>query len=208
MASMIASGGARLAAIFLVFGALTGAVAGASTFYPIGEIPSIVIGGYCFGVEPIIGSTCGGIDGTVYVFPGLAFGIVFGPLLYFCRRVSAAGAVAYALAAFVANAVAVSVCIFLIHPLDDLLSLDNLILDIAISGVVAGAVGGGLLGAVLAVFNPASTRALSIAVAAGLGVLTPVVIMLDQPGIFAFLIVWQAGYAAAVAASLPRAAPP
>jgi hypothetical protein len=43
--------------------------------------------------------------------------------------------------------------------------------------------------------------ALSIAVGS---VLTPVVIMFDSLGIFAFFIVWQSGYAAAVAASLPR----
>jgi hypothetical protein len=103
-----------------------------------------------------------------------------------------------------ANVVAVSICISGMHPVDDLLPFDNLALDIAIPGVIAGAVGGGLLGAALAAFNSAARRALPIAVAAGLGVLTPVVIMFDGPGIFAFFIVWQSGYAAAVAACLPR----
>jgi hypothetical protein len=204
MASLIASGGATRMAIFAACGALTGTVAAACTLYRIGEFHGIAIGGYCFGVQPMPSSACGGIDGAVYVFPGLAFGIVFGPLLYFCRRLSAIGAGAYVLAAFAANLVAVSICISLMHPIGDLLPFDNFVLDVAVSGVVAGAVGGGLLGAALAAFDGAVQRALSIAVAAGLGVLTPLVIMFDQPGIFAFFMIWQSGYAAAVAASLPR----
>ncbi len=200
----IAAGGAWLVTTFAVVGALTGAIAAACTLYQIGEFYGIAVGGYCFGLQATPSSTCGGIDGAVYIFPGLAFGLVFGPLLYFCRRLSPAGAVAYGLVAFAANAVAVSICISLMHPVDDLLPFDNLILDIAISGVIAGAVGGGLLGTALAAFNSTAKRALPIAVAAGLGALTPVLTMFDTLGIFAFFIVWQSGYAAAVAASLPR----
>jgi len=204
LASRIATGGATLVAVFAAFGALTGAIAAACTFYQIGEFYGIAVGGYCFGLQAAPNSTCGGIDGAVYIFPGPVFGAVFAPLLYFCRRLSAIGAVAYGLAAFAANAVAVSTCISLMHPVDDLLPFDNLALDIAISGVIAGAVGGGLHGAALTAFNSAARRTLPIEVAAGLGVLTPVVIMLQDLGIFAFFIVWQSGYAAAVAASLPR----
>ena len=204
IASLVATRASTLAITFAVVGAMTGAVAAACTFYQIGEFYGIAIGGYCFGLQPTPSSKCGGIDGAIYVFPGLVFGIVFGPLLYFSRRLSAARAALYVLAAFVANTVAVSICISLMHPVDDLLPFDNLALDIAISGVIAGAVGGGLLGAVLAAFNSAARRALPIAVAAGLGILTPVVIMLQDLGIFAFFIVWQSGYAAAIAASLPR----
>ena len=196
--------GTTLVTAFAVCGVLTGAIAAASTFYQIGEFYGIAVGGYCFGLQSTPSSTCGGIDGAVYIFPGLVFGAVFAPLLYFCRGLSAIGAVAYGLAAFAANAVAVSICISLMHPVDDLLPFDNLALDIAISGVIAGAVGGGLHGAALTAFNSAARRTLPIAVAAGLGVLTPVVIMLQDLGIFAFFIVWQSGYAATVAASLPR----
>jgi len=203
-ASRIAAGRATPVTAFVAFGVLTGAVAAACTLYQIGEFYGIAVGGYCFGLQATPNSTCGGIDGALYIFPGLVFGAVFGPLLYFCRALSAAGAVGYGLVAFAANGVAISLCISLMHPVDDLLPFENLALDIAISGVVAGAVGGGLLGAALAAFNPAVRRRLPIAVAAGLGVLTPVVIMLQDLGIFAFFIVWQSGYAAAVAASLPR----
>src|SRR5258707_5551355 len=168
IASLIATGGAPLATGFAVVGAVTGAIAAACTLYQIGEFHGIAIGEYCFGLQATPSSTCGGIDGAIYVFPGLVFGIVFGPLLYFCRRLSAAGAAAYVLAAFAANVVAVSLCISAMHPVNDLLPFDNLVLDIAISGVIAGAVGGGLLGAAVAALNPAARRALPIAIAAGL----------------------------------------
>jgi len=204
IASLIESGGATLAAVFAVVGALTGAIAAACTFYQIGEFHGIAIDGYCFGLQATPSSTCGGIDGALYIFPGLVFGIVFGPLLYFCRRLSAAGALVYVVAAFAANVVAVSLCISAMHPVDDLLPFDNLILDIAISGVIAGAIGGGLLGAALAEFNSTGKPVLPIAIAAGLGVLAPLVIMFDALGVFAFFIVWQSGYAAAVAAAVPR----
>jgi len=204
ISSLIGSGASTLAMAFGVFGTLTGAIAAACTFYQIGEFYGIAIGGYCFGLQPTPSSKCGGIDGAIYIFPGLVFGIVFGPLLYFSERLSAAGAVAYVLAAFAANAVAVSVCISLMHPVDALLPFDNLTLDVAISGVIAGAVGGGLLGAALAALNPAARRALPVTIAAALGMLTPLVIMFNAVGVFAFFIIWQSGYAAAVAASLPR----
>jgi len=202
--SLIANGGATLMAAFALVGALTGAVAAVCTFYKVGEFSGIAIDGYCFGLQATPSSNCGGVDGALYIFPGLVFGIVFGPLLYFGRRLSAAGALVYVVAAFVANVVAVSFCISAMHPVDDLLPFDNLIVDIAISGVIAGAIGGGLLGAALAEFNATAKPALPIAIAAGLGVLTPLVIMFDTVGIFAFFIVWQSGYAAAVAATLPR----
>jgi hypothetical protein len=201
---MIATGGARLVAAFAVFGALTGAVAAAGALYHVGEVRGISIGGYCLGLQAMPSSACGGIDGAIYIFPGLVFGIVFGPVLYSCRRLTAAGAVLYALAAFLANIAAVSFCVSAMHPLDDLLQLDNPILDLAIAGALAGAVGGGLLAATPAALNMALKRRLPIAAAAGLGVLTPIVIMTDDWGFFAFFIAWQSGYAAAVAASLPR----
>ena len=194
---------AKASIIFAAFGALSGAIAAACALVHIGEVDAVEIDGYCFGVQATATSACRGIDGVLYVFPGLVFGVVFGPLMCFRRQLGGAGAAAYALAAWVANAVAVSVCIAAMHPVDDLLKFDNLIINMAISGVIGGAVGGGLLGAVLAVLNSGVKRTLPIAVAAGLGALTPILIMLDNPGVFVFYIVWQGGYAAALGASLP-----
>jgi hypothetical protein len=206
--SLITPGAWGSATTFAVFGALTGAIAAACTLARIGEVDAIAIGRYCLGLQTTASSPCRGVDGVLYVFPGLAFGVVFGPLLHFRRQLGGAGAVAYALAAWVANAVAVSVSIAVLHPVDDLLPFDNLIINTATSGVIAGAVGGALLGAVLAVLNPGVKRTLPIAVAAGLGALTPILIMLDNPGVFVFYIVWQGGYAAALGASLPGPRPP
>ena len=45
---------------------------------------------------------------------------------------------------------------------------------------------------------------LPIAAGAGLGLLVPLVIMFDAAGLYAFYIIWQAGYAAAVAAGAGR----
>src|SRR5260221_7375774 len=111
---------------FAVFGALSGAIAAACTFYQIGEFYGIAIGGYCFGLQPTPRSKCGGIDGAIYVFPGLGFGIVFGPMLYCCRRLSATGAVVYVVAAFAANPVAGSLCTSLMHPVHDRLPFRHL----------------------------------------------------------------------------------
>src|SRR6266478_7688563 len=89
IASLIATSAAALVTTFAVVGTLSGAIAAACTFYQIGEFYGIAIGGYCFGLQATASSKCGGIDGAIYVFPGLVFGIVFGPLLYLCRRLSA-----------------------------------------------------------------------------------------------------------------------
>src|SRR5580765_6223375 len=119
---------AKTSIIFALFGALTGTVAAACALMRIGEVDAIEIGRYCLGVQTTGSSACRGVDGVLYVFPGLAFGVVFGPLLYFRRQLGGAGAVAYALAAWVANAVAVSVSVAAVHPVDDLLPFDNLII--------------------------------------------------------------------------------
>jgi hypothetical protein len=119
--SPITPGAWGSAVTFAVFGALTGAIAAACALARLGEVDAIEIGRYCLGVQTTAGSSCRGVDGVLYVFPGLAFGVVFGPLMYFRRQLGGAGALAYALAAWVANAVAVSVSIAALHPVDDLL---------------------------------------------------------------------------------------
>jgi hypothetical protein len=205
--SLIAPGATVSAIIFAVFGALTGTIAATCALMRIGEVDAIEIGRYCFGLQTMASSPCRGVDGVLYVFPGLAFGVVFGPLMYFRRQLGGAGAVAYALAAWVANAVAVSVCVAAVHPVDDLLPFDNLIINTAISAVIGGAVGGGLLGSVLAVLNPGVKRTLPIAVAAGLGALTPILINARQSRGLRLLHRVAGGYAAALGASLPGPRP-
>src|SRR5260370_490826 len=86
----IAAGGAWLVTTFAVVRALTGAIAASCALYQIGEFYGIAVGGYCFGLQATPSSTCGGIDGAVYIFPRLAFRLRFGPLLHFCRLLSPA----------------------------------------------------------------------------------------------------------------------
>jgi hypothetical protein len=189
---------------FALFGSLAGLVAAwACGFARIGEAPAVEIAGYCFGIKVTSTSACEAIDGAIYLFPGMVFGIVFGPLLLLSRRLTAMAAAAYAAAATLANVLAVFVCVSLQHPLDDLLPFENPILELALGGAAAGAAGGGLLGRAHAGLDRAVRRRIQIGVAAGLGVLTPLVIMFDDIGVYAFYVLWQGGYAAAIAASLP-----
>jgi hypothetical protein len=105
-------------------------------------------------------------------------------------------------AALLANALAAFLCTSLHHPLDDLLPFDNPFLALSIAGVIAGAVGGGMLGLVQVRLDRMAEFRKPLAVAAGLGVLTPILIMLDDPaGLYAFYMIWQGGYAAALGAS-------
>jgi hypothetical protein len=200
----IARGIASRPIAFALLGLLTGAAAAGCTFMRLGDVAPFEIGGYCLGVLPITGAHCGGIDAAVYVFPGLVFGVVFGPLLRLRRQLSLGGVAAYAAGSCLGNAVAVAVCISALHPIDDILPFDILELDIAIAGIIAGAVGAGLLGTFFALLDRAAGRLLPIAVGAGLGALTPLVIMIDDFGVFAFYMIWQGGYAAAVAISSPE----
>ena len=189
---------------FALFGILTGAVAAtACVLWRLGEPAAIAIGGYCFGIKPSSTSACAAVDGALYLFPGLVFGVVFGALLWRSRWLTLPGAAVYAAAATLANAAATFVCTSLQHPLDDLLPFDNPILDLALGGAIAGAAGGGLLGMVEARLDGAVRLRLHIGVASGLGLLAPLVIMSDYLGLYAFYMIWQGGYAAAVAASLP-----
>ncbi len=195
-----ASIGSSLRSIrFAVFGALSGVVvASACVLLRLGEPSSVEIAGYCLGVRPSSYSHCQTIDGAFYLFPGLIFGLVFAPLLVWRGELEAHGAAGYAAAATIANAAAVFLCVSLMHPLDDVLPVDNPLLDLAVSGVIAGAAGALLLGAARAALKPGTWRGLPVAVAATLGGLAPIMLMFDSAGIFAFYIIWQGSYAAAL----------
>jgi hypothetical protein len=139
-------------AVFALCGVATGAITAAvCTVAKLGEVEPFSLGAYCLGVQVsgaglMQGGACTGMDGAFYLFPGLVFGIAFGPPLHRRGSLSRGGAICYALAAVVANAVAVTVCVSAMHPLNDLLPFDNPVLDLTVAGIIAGAAGGGLLG--------------------------------------------------------------
>src|SRR5258708_18100146 len=64
---------------FLAVGAVSGLLSAAIiVFYHMGDVAAPEVAGYCFGLR--MSSHCEGVDGAVYVFPGLIFGVLFAAL--------------------------------------------------------------------------------------------------------------------------------
>jgi hypothetical protein len=187
---------------FLALGAASGTLAAAATFIPLGGVAAPVVFGHCLGLS--MAQSCNGTEASIYLFPGLIFGILFGGLLSRQRRIGAGQTVVFVLSSAIANAIAVFVCLAFADPLSDRIAIPDL--GIAVSGAIAGAVGGGLLVAATRLLIPGATIGLPIAVASALGIVVTAVMELDRAGVFLFYIVWQAGYAASLAASLPAKA--
>jgi hypothetical protein len=137
---------------------------------------------------------------SLYIVPGAVFGIAFGVALWHRRWLRPERAVAYLVAAGLANAAAVFIAIYL---WDDIARLVGKETGPIITGVIAGAVGAGLLTGMTAVLVSIARWPLPIATGALLGALLPIFVDGPDAGIFAFYIVWQGGFAAAVAATLP-----
>jgi hypothetical protein len=184
---------------FLALGAASGALAAAATFIPLGDVAAPVVFGHCLGLS--VAGSCNGTEASIYLFPGLIFGIFFGGMLFRQGRIGAGQTVVFVLSSAIANAIAVFVCLAFVDPLGDKIAI--LDLGIAISGVIAGAVGGGVLVTATRLLIPGATIGLPIAIASALGIVVTAVTELDRAGVFLFYIVWQAGYAASMAASLP-----
>jgi hypothetical protein len=129
---------------------------------------------------------------SLYVVPGLVFGVAIGVALWHRRWLGPERSVAYLVAASLANAAAV----FAARYTWDLGGV------LVITGIIAGAVGAGLLTGMIAVLLSIARWPLPIAAGALLGALLP---LTEQGPIafFIFYIVWQGGFAAAVAATLP-----
>jgi hypothetical protein len=193
---------ASRASRFLALGAASGAVAAAATFIPLGDTAAPVVFGRCLGLKMM--SSCNGVALAVYLFPGLIFGVLFAEALRRRGQMIPRRAVVFVLASGIGNALAVFVCVALFDWASS--RIDAAELAMAISGAVAGGVGGGLLTAVTGRLFPSVSVGLPIAAAAGLGVVVVAVTELEQAGVFVFYIIWQAGYAAALAASLPAEA--
>jgi len=144
---------------------------------------------------------CNGIDVSYYLFPGLIFGALFAGTLHRQRQIGGRPVAVFALASTVANAIAVFVCLALVDPLQNSLITSDL--GIAISGAVAGAIGGGLLAEAARRVFPGASLARPVIAGSVLGLGVVALAELEAPGVFLFYIVWQAGYAAALTASLP-----
>ena len=140
--------------------------------------------------------------GSLHVLPGLVFGLAFGVLLHRQRLLPRVRAALYVAAATLGNAAAVVAAMQSLDTVEGVVGSGRLAL--ALSGGIAGTVGGGLL-AIAAVppLRLAQWPGLGAA-AALLGLLLPLLIDGREIGTLAFYMIWQAGYAAALAAALPR----
>lgn len=185
--------------LMALLGAVTGALAAAAVdLVPLRDVGGIVLFGHCFGMRRV--NECAGAPGAFYLFPGLIFGVGFAALLWWQRRLRLPDAIAFAIAATLANAAAVFVWTAIVDPMDALLEAFASVYSLfALTGAISGAVGGGLLG-----FS--ARRLLGVrgwpgvtATGAALGLLLPLLTAV-RGGEFPFYILWQAGYAAALLA--------
>jgi hypothetical protein len=187
---------------FLGLGALSGLLSAATTvFYHLGDVAAPELFGYCLGMR--VSSRCEGVDGTVYVFPGLIFGALFAALRVRRGWNDPGRVIAFIGVSGVANAIAVFLCVWLTDLLGDALDISFLNLPMALAGAIAGAAGGGLLSGTAKLLFPEITPRRSIIAAAALGLLVPLVLVWEIVGVFIFYLVWQGGYAVALASSRP-----
>jgi hypothetical protein len=183
-------------------GAVSGVLSAAAVvFLHLGDVEAPKVAGYCFGMR--VSSKCGGVDATLYLFPGAIFGILFGAMLMRSTRAAFSRVCGFAAASWVANALAVFLCVWLTDALDDLIQIDFLDLPMALAGAIAGAAGGASLGFSAKALSLGINLRRSIIAAATLGLLVPLVLMWEVAGIFIFFVIWQTGYAAALVSGLP-----
>jgi hypothetical protein len=181
---------------------LGGATGGASAlailaFNRLVEAPGGELFGVCIGIR--LFAMCNGADLTVYVAPGLVFGVVFAGAFLASRRVALPGGLVLCLGSVIANTVAVAASLATRDIVGHVVAGP---VQLAITGAIGGAVGGGLLALSLRrLLTPAGARRLG-AIGAALGLLLP--LWETGAGMVAFYILWQAGYAAALAAALRR----
>jgi len=190
---------------YLGVGAVSGLLSAATVaFLHLGELSAPKLFGYCFGM--LMSGRCDGVEASTYLFPGAIFGILFGATLLCDRRFPFSRVCAFAGASWVANALAVFLCVWLTDALEDALNVDFLPLPMAIAGASAGAAGGAVLGfSAKALFSGFDLHR-SLIAASALGLLVPLVLVWEVAGFFVFYAIWQAGYAVALAASLPAKA--
>jgi hypothetical protein len=140
-------------------------------------------------------------ENSLYIVPGLVFGIAFALALWQRWRLPPARAVAYVIAVGLANAAAVFVTLYIADEVAKIVVGKEA--GDAVTGVIAGALGAGLATGATALLIRIRRWPWPVAVGAILGGLLPVFIDGPDGGIFLFYIVWQCGFAAATVATLP-----
>lgn len=160
-----------------------------------------------------------------YVIPGLVFGIAFGVVLLRLEFLRATGAVAYTTVSTLSHAAASYLAIAIIDPISSVLPISSAletpfgtaaarvfriygIADFSVTGFIASVVGGGLLAGATALLIRRLQWPLLIVAGAVLGAFLPLIDLHSSSGVgvFLFYAIWQAGYAATLAAILPPTA--
>ncbi len=162
-----------------------------------GTVPGVDLFGVCIGLRGM--GRCGGLDGTFYLFPGLAFGLAFAGVFLLTRRCRVSGAVAFCVGTLVAHALAITATL---TALNFVAGVGPGRTPFAISGLVGGALGGGTLAWVARRLLTLAGWLRLAAMGSALGLLLPLVDW--DVGLLAFYALWQAGYAGTLAAALPR----
>ncbi|HKM63508.1 MAG TPA: hypothetical protein VJY39_13565, partial [Acidisphaera sp.] len=112
-----------------------------------------------------------------FLYPGLIFGLLFGALLVVRRRLRMAAAAAFATLSIIANAAAVDVAVRVLDPVGRWFGDESFIPVFALSGAIAGAFGGGLLGFGALRLLGATGWWRATASGAGLGLLLPLLLI-------------------------------
>ncbi len=177
---------------FALVGAFAGGLSAGSIFVPTVTIPGINLLGTCIGIYFFAG--CQGVDLGWYIFPGLIFGLSFAVFLSGSGVLRARSAAIFAAAATGSYALAVMSALAVY---DGLRSSEERVGILAVAGVTAGAIGGGILARIAAPLFQFPGWPRLMAVGAGLGLLLS--LWASSIGSFLFFPLWQAGYAGALA---------
>ena len=137
---------------------------------------------------------------SIYIVPGLVFGIAVAIVWWRRWRLAPARAAAYVVAVGLANAAAVFVALFVTDDIGKMVGKEP---GLAITGALAGAVGAGLATGMARRLIAMVHWLWPIAMGAILGAMLQVFVDGEEIGVFVFYMVWQAGFAAATAATLP-----
>lgn len=179
--------------ITLLLGLPCGLASAATVFLLPSDFPGIPVFRYCIGI--VLEGRCQGMPLGFYVGPGLVFGLGFSLALLRGRA-----RLAFGLAAVLANTLAVMTAINAYLALEHLLPNADWLAQ-ALAGLIAGALGGGLLARVAAMLLPGLLWQRLLGAGALLGLLLPIALTDDLApvGIYIFYALWQGGYGAALA---------
>jgi hypothetical protein len=196
---------------FAIVGAVSGVISNiAFTVKGVSDdfIPGFSIAGVCVGLGAF--ETCAGPPPIVFLFPGIVFGIAISAVLWRRGILSAVRALYLIGGTTIAHTIAVYIALTLMEPLrTNNESIEGYVV-MAIAGGIAGAVGGGGLALVAAALLPLHKWWRLAAVGSACGLLFPLIVVQElsifdfdvSPGAIIFYAVWQAGYAAVLAASV------